>query len=276
MTLRTSQIERFKGQPRTYFDENGINQLAESIKAIGQKSPVIVKDCGDGKYELIDGERRLRACIKANILKINAVVVSGYMNGQQHLDSLTLNFHKENHTHKEIFMALAKEVANGRSVQDLMLVLGKSTTWVYSYLSFQKLIPELQEILEHESRSNDCLRYGEAVMLARVDDHAAQKSIFDQVKELPPNQRKSRLKKLVQAQRQPQQRKVRTKDAKDYRKSLEAFFDRLTAGSEMILDMPSKMLKAVVKETAPDLKKMWWDDITTCIENLEVLRDSLG
>ena len=48
-------------QPRTIFDTDALNELAASIKEVGVLQPPVVRDIGNGKYELIMGERRLRA-----------------------------------------------------------------------------------------------------------------------------------------------------------------------------------------------------------------------
>jgi len=61
-------------QPRKYFDEQSLLELAESIKANGVIQPIVVRDLGQGKYELIAGERRLRASKLAGRATIPAVV----------------------------------------------------------------------------------------------------------------------------------------------------------------------------------------------------------
>lgn len=61
-------------QPRTYFDEDALQELCESIRKDGVQEPVLVRQRPDGAYELISGERRARASIMADVRQIPAVV----------------------------------------------------------------------------------------------------------------------------------------------------------------------------------------------------------
>lgn len=66
-TLRLSQIEPDKNQPRKHFEEDAMEQLAASIKAHGLIQPIIVTPIGDDRYRIIAGERRWRACRMAGL-----------------------------------------------------------------------------------------------------------------------------------------------------------------------------------------------------------------
>lgn len=61
-------------QPRLVFDEGALEELAESIKRDGVQEPVIVREAADGGYELVSGERRVRASIMADLALVPAVV----------------------------------------------------------------------------------------------------------------------------------------------------------------------------------------------------------
>ena len=61
-------------QPRTVFDEDSLAELAESIAEVGLLQPVVVRPLGEGQYELVMGERRLRACALAGLETIPAIV----------------------------------------------------------------------------------------------------------------------------------------------------------------------------------------------------------
>lgn len=72
-TLRLSEIEPNKSQPRKSFDENSIRELADSIKEHGLIQPIIVRPTGNGlTYQIVAGERRWRAC---RVLNMNDVPV---------------------------------------------------------------------------------------------------------------------------------------------------------------------------------------------------------
>ena len=72
-TLRISDIEPNKSQPRTVFDEEAISTLADSIKEHGLLQPILVRPYKDG-YQIVAGERRWRACRLLGMTEIPAVV----------------------------------------------------------------------------------------------------------------------------------------------------------------------------------------------------------
>lgn len=67
-------IRRGPWQPRTHFDEASLNELAESIRSQGVVQPIVVRAIGQGRYEIIAGERRWRASQLAGLHEIPAVV----------------------------------------------------------------------------------------------------------------------------------------------------------------------------------------------------------
>lgn len=79
MTLRLSEIEPRKSQPRKTFEEESLAQLAESIKVHGVLQPIIVRESASasGLYEIIAGERRWRASKLAGLTEIPVVIFDG-------------------------------------------------------------------------------------------------------------------------------------------------------------------------------------------------------
>ncbi|WP_428027945.1 ParB/RepB/Spo0J family partition protein [Altererythrobacter sp.] len=73
-SLEIASIEPLPGQPRKRFDEASLNELAASISARGVIQPVIVRPRGQGRYQLVAGERRWRAAQKAQLHEIPALV----------------------------------------------------------------------------------------------------------------------------------------------------------------------------------------------------------
>ena len=72
-TLRVSQIEPNRSQPRKIFDEDALEELADSIRQYGLIQPIMVQK-RDGYYEIIAGERRWRACMKAGLKEVPVII----------------------------------------------------------------------------------------------------------------------------------------------------------------------------------------------------------
>ena len=72
--IELTQIEPNPDQPRSIFEEDTLNELAQSIRTYGVIQPIILKDTGSGKYLIIAGERRYRAAVKAGLEKIPAYI----------------------------------------------------------------------------------------------------------------------------------------------------------------------------------------------------------
>ena len=72
--IPVAEIQRSPWQPRHVFDEDALRELSESIKANGVIQPLICRKNSDGRYELIAGERRLRAAIEAQLAKVPVIL----------------------------------------------------------------------------------------------------------------------------------------------------------------------------------------------------------
>ena len=74
-TLKISLVDPKSDQPRKYFDKEALEALAESIKENGLLQPILVREYGAGRYQIIAGERRFRACKLAELSEIPAIVL---------------------------------------------------------------------------------------------------------------------------------------------------------------------------------------------------------
>ena len=73
--LKISQIDPKSDQPRKHFDKDALEQLAASIMENGLLQPILVREYGDGRYQIIAGERRFRASKLAGLTEIPAIVM---------------------------------------------------------------------------------------------------------------------------------------------------------------------------------------------------------
>ncbi len=88
-----NSIDPNSKQPRTYFDEESLADLAASIKEVGVLQPPVVRNVGDGRYELIMGERRLRASKLAG-LKTLPVILRASNDNEMLREALLENIHR--------------------------------------------------------------------------------------------------------------------------------------------------------------------------------------
>ena len=76
-TLKISLVDPKSDQPRKYFDKEALEELSASIKENGLLQPILVREYGDaGRYQIIAGERRFRACRLAGLTEIPAIVLN--------------------------------------------------------------------------------------------------------------------------------------------------------------------------------------------------------
>ena len=73
--LKTALIDPKSGQPRRTFDPDALTELAESISTHGVLQPILVRETGNGRFQIIAGERRWRAAKQAGLTEIPAVVL---------------------------------------------------------------------------------------------------------------------------------------------------------------------------------------------------------
>ena len=73
--LKISLVDPKRDQPRKHFDKEALEQLAESISENGLLQPILVREYGDGRYQIIAGERRFRASKLAGLTEIPAIVL---------------------------------------------------------------------------------------------------------------------------------------------------------------------------------------------------------
>jgi len=145
--LDPRRVKPFADQPRKRF--RGIKQLAESIRLVGQITPVIVTPCSEDGYdaELIDGERRLRACLLGN-MPIKAILESDGDAAERYVRSVAANFCRQGHDAVEILEAVLALKAAGRTVAEIAGIFGKTASWVAQYMQLRKLVPEVLEQLK--------------------------------------------------------------------------------------------------------------------------------
>ncbi len=163
------QIIPNRYQPRTNFVEDELEGLAQSIKEHGVLQPIVVRRKGDGVYELIAGERRLRAATIAGLSTIPALVRNS--NDEKSLAlALVENIQRENLNPMEEAKAYSRLMGEFGLTQDLVASsVGKDRSSIANILRLLGLPKEIQQFIESCS-----LSLGHAKVLAGVSSPSAQ------------------------------------------------------------------------------------------------------
>ncbi len=169
-------IETNPFQPRTDFDEMELRELAESIKTQGVIQPVTVRKMGYGKYQLIAGERRLRASQMAGIERIPAFI--RVANDEQMLEmALIENIHRKDLNAIEVAISYQRLIDECQLTQEkLSEKLGRNRSTITNYIRLLKLPPAIQVALRDESIS-----MGHARALITVEDARVQETILKKI-----------------------------------------------------------------------------------------------
>jgi ParB family chromosome partitioning protein len=131
-------------QPRTVFDEDALNELIASIKEIGILQPPVVRKVGEGRYELIMGERRLRAA-KAAGLKTIPVIIRQTPDNELLREALIENIHRSQLNPLEEAAAYAGLLTDfGCTHDELATKLGRSRPLISNMLRLLNLPPSVQ------------------------------------------------------------------------------------------------------------------------------------
>ena len=131
-------------QPRTYFDEEALNELAASIKEVGVMQPPVVRDLGNSRYELIMGERRLRAAKIAG-LKTIPVILRASSDNEMLREALLENIHRSQLNPLEEGAAYQNLLNDfGYTHEELAIKVGKSRPVITNTLRLINLPPSVQ------------------------------------------------------------------------------------------------------------------------------------
>jgi ParB family chromosome partitioning protein len=174
--IKISEIEVNPFQPRTDFDQEALAELADSIKLQGLIQPITVRRVTAHKYQLISGERRLRASKLAGLTQIPAYVRTA--NDQQMLEmALIENIQRENLNAIEVALSFQRMIDECNLKQEeLGERVSKNRSTVTNYLRLLKLPPTVQASIRDGQIS-----MGHARALITVDDSTKQLYIHKQI-----------------------------------------------------------------------------------------------
>ena len=161
-------------QPRQEFNEEALDELAASIQQLGIIQPLTVRALGDGEFEIISGERRLRAARRAGLQRLPAFLRKA--DSEEMLEmALVENLQREELNPIEValgYQRLIEEV--GLTQEQIAEKVSKSRATVANFLRLLQLPPRIQAALRDSE-----VAMGHARALITIDDHDAQINLLN-------------------------------------------------------------------------------------------------
>lgn len=175
--IPVDQIEVNNYQPRSHFNDEALKELSESIKIQGIIQPITVRQLAPNQYQLISGERRLRASKLAGLKNIPAYIRTA--NDQQMLEmALIENIQRENLNPIEIAISYQRMITECNLKQEeLGDRVGKNRSTVTNYVRLLKLPPDIQVAL----RDND-ITMGHARSIIGLEKVEQQLFVLNKIK----------------------------------------------------------------------------------------------
>lgn len=229
-------------QPRRDFDDDSLQELANSIRQVGIIQPITLRDTGDGVYTIIAGERRWRASQKVGLTHIPAYIRTVDDENMMEM-ALVENIQRQDLTALEVALAYQNLIEQyGLTQEQLSERVGKNRATVTNYLRLLKLPAPIQMALKNRE-----IDMGHARALLALNDPKAQLDVFNELKNDKISVRKieSMVKELSEGG------SVKSKDGKKIRQK------GSTLGSEygQLRDILSKKLQAKVQLTCSNTGK---------------------
>lgn len=169
-------IEANPFQPRTHFEEQELEELAQSIKELGIIQPVTLRKLGYDKFQLISGERRFRASQMAGLESIPAYI--RIANDQSMLEmALVENIQRSSLDALEVAISYQRLIDECKLTQDeLSKRVGKKRSTITNYLRLLKLPAEIQNGIRERK-----IAMGHARALVNIEDPSEQIKVYHQI-----------------------------------------------------------------------------------------------
>jgi len=223
LSLKISEIEPNKSQPRKGFDDEKLQELADSIRQYGIIQPLVVKK-KDSYYQLIAGERRWRAAMIAGLKEV-PVVIKDYNDHQVMEIALIENVQREDLNPIEEAMAYQQLIQEyGLKQEEVASRVSKSRTVITNSMRLLKLDPKVQQMLVENRISN-----GHARALLVIENPKVQIQMAEKIEKYNMSVRE--IEKAVKLL----DKKPKTKKEKPEEEALTLVFQELEDRMKMIM-----------------------------------------
>jgi len=223
LSLKISEIEPNRSQPRKGFDDEKLQELADSIRQYGIIQPLVVKK-KDSYYQLIAGERRWRAAMIAGLKEV-PVVIKDYNDHQVMEIALIENVQREDLNPIEEAMAYQQLIQEyGLKQEEVASRVSKSRTVITNSMRLLKLDPKVQQMLVENRISN-----GHARALLVIENPKVQIQMAEKIEKYNMSVRE--IEKAVKLL----DKKPKTKKEKPEEEALTLVFQELEDRMKMIM-----------------------------------------
>ena len=176
LRIPVDMIEPNPYQPRMNFDQEALEELADSIRTLGLIQPITVRRKSDSRYQIISGERRFRACRLAGLDMIPAYIRDTNDQGMLEM-AIVENIQREDLDPIEVAMSYQRLIEECSLTQEQMAIrVGKKRASVTNYLRLLKLPAKIQHDLKV-----GLLSVGHAKVLLGIEDLKVQEYLCDLV-----------------------------------------------------------------------------------------------
>jgi ParB family chromosome partitioning protein len=276
LVLDPETIQPQEGQPREWFDPDELRLLTVSIAQVGQLQPGIVRPVDKEKgsvieWELVDGERRWRACVTLGRM-YRATVRRDYKSKfEQFLESCASNFNRADHHPLEIARAVERMRVEGKmSDVDIGKVFGKSQAWAYQHRRLLQLDPDVRKLMHPRISEDRRLRFTHALELIDLSPkeqlELAQKIVAESMKLIEVRTHVRRMNTNYY--------KKAPKPSDDFR-TLSRFLSTLNLATEPILEMKGDRFNRMLGARSLDERTRAFRQATQAAEDLKLIAQQI-
>ena len=184
--IELSKITPNPDQPRKDFDTEALEELTASIKAVGLVSPITLRETGSEAYQIISGERRYHAALKAGLTTVPAYIKTASDENMMEM-AIIENIQREDLNPIEIALAFHTLIELHQLTQEkLSERIGKKRTTIANFLRLLKLPAEIQMGLKDKK-----IDMGHAKLLLALEDASTQLMVYEQIVEYDFSVRKT-------------------------------------------------------------------------------------